>query len=99
MYFWCFCFRGEHGFLGYDAICMCVVNKYFELLKFIFNFVYVDLKYNETYLTFTADSVCLCGVCGHPWSVCEVVSVPYVGGVVVVCPFQPSSSLIQVLRV
>ena len=29
-------------------------------------------------------SVCLCRVwsCGRPWSVCEVVSVPYVGEVV-----------------
>ena len=27
MYFWCVCFRGEHGFLNCDDICMCVVNK------------------------------------------------------------------------
>ena len=33
-------------------------------------------------LTFTAGSVCLCGVCS-PWSVCEVVVVPYVVGAVV----------------
>ena len=26
-----------------DDICMCVVNKQFELLEFVFNFV--DLKY------------------------------------------------------
>ena len=43
---------------------MCVVNKHFELL-FVFNSVYVDLKYNEIYLTFTAGSVCLCGVCSY----------------------------------
>ena len=30
---------------------MCVVNKQFELLEFVFNF---DLKYNEISLTFTA---------------------------------------------
>ena len=53
MYFWCFCFRGELGFLNCDDICMCVVNKH--------------------------GSVCLCGVCS-PWSVCEVVVVPYVCG-------------------
>ena len=44
---------------------MCVVNKQFQLLEFVFNFVYVDLKYNEIFLTFTAGSVCFCGVCSH----------------------------------
>ena len=28
-YFGCVCFRGELGFLNYDDICMCVVNKKF----------------------------------------------------------------------
>ena len=56
---------------------MCVVNKQFELLEFVFESVYVDLQYDEIYLTFTAGSVCLCGVCS-PWSVCEVVVVHYV---------------------
>ena len=38
---------------------MCVVNKHFELFEFVFNSVYVDLKYNdEISLTFTAGSVC-----------------------------------------
>ena len=32
MYFGCVCFRGELGFLICD-ICMCVVNKQFDLLK------------------------------------------------------------------
>ena len=27
MYFWCFGFRGELGFLNCDDVCMCVVNK------------------------------------------------------------------------
>ena len=45
-----------------DDVCMCVVNKQFELLKFVFDSVYVDLQYGETSLTFTAGSVCLCGV-------------------------------------
>ena len=41
---------------------MCVVNKQFEHLEFVFNYVYVDLKYNEISLTFTAGPVFLCGV-------------------------------------
>ena len=35
MYFWCFGFRGELGFLNCDDVCMCVVNKQFELLEFV----------------------------------------------------------------
>ena len=35
MYFGCFDFRGELGFLNCDDICMCVVNKQFELLEFV----------------------------------------------------------------
>ena len=45
---------------------MCVVNKQFELLEFVFESVYVDLQYDEIYIPFTAGSVCfvcLCGVC------------------------------------
>ena len=70
-YFGCFCFSGEFGFLDCDDICKCVVNKHFELLKFVFNSVYVELKYIMISLTFTAESVC------------EVVSVPYVDAVIV----------------
>ena len=33
MYFGCFGFRGEIGFMNCDDICMCVVNKQFELLS------------------------------------------------------------------
>ena len=54
MYFGCFCFRGELGFLDCDD--MCVVNKHFELLEFVFESVYVDLKYKIS-LTFTSVSV------------------------------------------
>ena len=36
MYFGCFGFRGELGFLNCDDICMCVVSKQFELLEFVF---------------------------------------------------------------
>ena len=63
MYFGCFDFGGELDFLNCDDICMCVVNKQFELLEFVFESVYVDLQYNEISLTFTAGFVDLCGVC------------------------------------
>ena len=65
MYFVCVCFRGEYGFLNCDDICMCTVNKQFELLEFVFDSVYVDLHYDEISLTFTAGSVSLCCVCSH----------------------------------
>ena len=51
MYFWCFGFRGELGFLNYDDVCMCVVNKQFELLEFVSESVYVDLQNDEISLT------------------------------------------------
>ena len=44
-----FGFRGELGFLNCDDICMCVVNKQFELLELILDSVYVDLQYDEIY--------------------------------------------------
>ena len=39
MYFVCFGFRGELRFLNCGDICMCVVNKQFELLQFVFDSV------------------------------------------------------------
>ena len=48
-----------------DDVCMCVVNKQFELLEFVFDSVYVDLQYDEISLTFADGSVSLCCVCGH----------------------------------
>ena len=63
MYFGCVCFRGELGFPNCEDIYMCVVNKQFELLEFIFDSVYVDLQYDEISLTFTDGSVSLCCVC------------------------------------
>ena len=62
MYLRRFFFRDELGFLNCDDICMCVVNKHFELLEFVFNSVFVDLKYIDISLTFTAGSVCVCVV-------------------------------------
>ena len=63
MYFWCFDFKGALGFLNCHDICMCVVNKQFELLEFVSDSVYVDRQYDEISLTFTAGYVCVCGVC------------------------------------
>ena len=63
MYF--VCFRGELGFLNCYDICMCIMNKQFELLEFVFDSVLVDLQYDEISLTFTAGSVSLCCVCSH----------------------------------
>ena len=54
MYFWCFGFRGELGFLSCDDVCMCEVNNQFELIEFVSESVYVDLQYDEISLTFTA---------------------------------------------
>ena len=62
MYFGCFGFRGVLGYLNCDDVCMCVVNKQFELLDFVSKSVYVDLQYDEICLTLSAGSVCLCGV-------------------------------------
>ena len=64
MYLGCICSRGEIGFLKCDDICMCVVNKQFELLKFVFDSV-VDQQYDEISLTFTIGFVSLCCVCSH----------------------------------
>ena len=65
VYFWCVCVRGEISLLNCGDICMCVVNKQFELLEFVFYSVYVDLQYDKIYLTFTAGYVSLCCVCSH----------------------------------
>ena len=54
MYFWCVCFRGE----------LCFLN-YYDIWMFVFDFVYVNLQYDEISLTFTAGSVSLCCVCSH----------------------------------
>ena len=59
MYIECVCFRGGLGFLNCDDICMCVVNKQYALLEFVFDSVYVDLQYDEISLTFTAGSLSL----------------------------------------
>ena len=55
-------FRDEVGFLNCDSICMCVVNKQFELLEFVFDSVYVDLQYDEIALPFPAGSMVVSGL-------------------------------------
>ena len=65
MYFGFVCFRVELGFLNCEDSCLCVLNKKFELLKFVFDSVYVDMQYDVISLTFTAGSVSLCCVCSH----------------------------------
>ena len=64
----CFGFRGELGFLNYDDVCMCVLNKQFELLEFVSESVYVDLQYDEISLTFTAGSYVIFCVILHTMS-------------------------------
>ena len=66
MYFGCFGFRGELGFLNCDDVCMCVVNKQFELLDFVSETVYADLQYDEISLTLLL-GLCVCVVLVVLW--------------------------------
>ena len=50
---------------------MCVVNKQFELLEYVFDSVYIDLQYAVIYLTLTAGSLSLCCVCSHLVPLCR----------------------------
>ena len=65
VYCWCVCFRGELGFLNCDYIYMCVVDKQYELLEFVFYSVYVDLQYDEISFTSTTGYASLFCVCSH----------------------------------
>ena len=82
------CFTGELGFLNCDDICMCVVNKQFELREFVFLIPFMlncsVMRFLSLLLLFTAVSVSLCCVCSPLWTVCEVVVVHYVDAVVAV---------------
>ena len=60
MYFGCFGFRGELGFLNCDDVCMCVRNKQFELLEFVSESVYVDLQMR--FLSHLLLGLCVCVV-------------------------------------
>ena len=88
-YFGCVCFKTELGFLNCDNICMCVVNKQFELLEFVLiPFMLTCSMMRFISLLLLGQSPCV--VCGHVvmwsygrlWSVCKVDVVPYVGAVV-----------------
>ena len=46
---------------------MCVVDKQFQVIEFVFDSVYVDLQYDEIYLTSTA-GLCSCDVSVVLWS-------------------------------
>ena len=65
MYFWCFGFRGELGFLNCDDVCMCVVNKQFELLEFVSESVYVDCIMR--FLSLLLLGLCVCVVLAVLW--------------------------------
>ena len=65
MYFWCFGFRGELGFLNCDDVCMCVVNKQFELLEFVSESVYVDFMMR--FLSLLLLGLCVCVVLAVLW--------------------------------
>ena len=80
MYFWSVCFRGELAFLNCDGICMCVVNKQFELLE-VFLILFMLTCSMMRFLFFTDGSVCLFG---RLWAVLDVALVPYVDAVVAV---------------
>ena len=68
MYFWCFGFRGELGFLNCDDVCMCVVNKQFELLEFVSESVYVDLQLaSMRFLSLLLLGLCVCVVLVVLW--------------------------------
>ena len=56
------------------------VNKQFELLEFVFNSVYVGLKYNSILKILLLLGMCACVMGVVMWLslfVCEVVLVPY----------------------
>ena len=57
MYSGCGCFRGYLSFLKCDDICMCVVNKQFELLESVIDSVYVDQQYDDISLLLLLVSV------------------------------------------
>ena len=77
---------------------MCVVNKQFELLEFVFDLSMVSCSMR--FLSVLLLGLCPCVVsvvkCGRLWSVCEVVVVPYVDVEVVVTVMRV---LLFVLRV
>ena len=66
MYFGCFDFRGELGFLNCDDVCMCVVNNQFQLLESVSESVYVDLRMMR-FLSLLLLCLCVCVVFVVRW--------------------------------
>ena len=60
-------FKGELGFLKCDDICMCVVNKQFVLLEFVFDSIYVDMSM-IMFISLLLLGLCPCGVSVVMWS-------------------------------
>ena len=67
MYFGCVCFRGELGFLNIDHICMCVVNKQFELFEFVLILLMLTCSMMR-FLSLLLLGLCPCGVSVVMWS-------------------------------
>ena len=57
MYFGCFGFRGEFGFLNCDDVCMWVVNKQFEHLEFVSEFMLTCMM---RFLSLLLLGLCVC---------------------------------------
>ena len=81
MYFGYFEFRGDLGFLNCDDVCMCVVNKEFELLEFVFDSVYVDLQYDEI-----SGILCGCGGCCCHLNGIYMGALAYADDITITCP-------------
>ena len=58
MYFCSVFIRGGLGFQNCYDICMCVVNKQFELLEFMFDSVMLTSSMMRFLIFFTAEFVC-----------------------------------------
>ena len=67
MYFGCVCFRGKLGFLNCDDVCMCVVNKQFELLE-LFLIPFMLACSMMRFLSLLLLGLCPCGVSVVMWS-------------------------------
>ena len=65
VYFWSICFKGDLAFLNCDDICMCVVNKQFEFLEFVYDSVcrVVLVPYVDAVVAVTRIRVLLCCMC------------------------------------
>ena len=64
--FGCFDFRDVLRFLNCDDVCICVVNKQFEFLEFVFESVYVDLSL-MIFLSLLLLGLCACVVFVVQW--------------------------------